>query len=172
MPARLSSDLARLSTIRGRHRVEGARTVFVSGLGRFVCALFVSLLLIASAGTASASVVAVVDVSTQRMHVTVDGGSYAVWKVSTAKRGYYTPRGSFHPKYLKRMHYSRKYDNSPMPYSVFFYGGYALPATQFVLPLGSPASHCCIRLHTANAAAFYALIKRYGQGNTRIRVVN
>ena len=60
------------------------------------------------------------------MYVTVDGGSYAVWKVSTGRRGYYTPRGSFRPKYLKRMHYSSKYENSPMPYSVFFYGGYAI----------------------------------------------
>jgi lipoprotein-anchoring transpeptidase ErfK/SrfK len=146
--------------------------VFDSGFGRFVCALFVPLLLIASVGTASANVVAVVDVSTQHMYVTVNGGSYAVWKVSTGRRGYGTPRGSFRPKYLKRMHYSRKYENSPMPYSVFFYGGYAIHGTQYVRRLGSPASHGCIRLHTANAAALYSLIKRYGRGSTRIRVVN
>jgi lipoprotein-anchoring transpeptidase ErfK/SrfK len=146
--------------------------VFGSGIWRLVCTLFVPLLLIASAGTASASVVAVVDVSTQRMYVTVDGGPYAVWKVSTARRGYYTPRGSFRPKVLKRMHYSSKYENSPMPYSVFFHGGYAIHGTEYVRRLGTPASHGCIRLHTANAAAFYSLIKRYGRGSTRIRVVN
>ena len=146
--------------------------MFGSNFRRFIYALFVPLLLITSAGAASASVVAVVDVSTQRMYVTVDGGSYAVWKVSTARRGYYTPRGSFRPKVLKRMHYSRKYENSPMPYSVFFSGGYAIHGTQYVRRLGSPASHGCIRLHTANAAALYSLIKRYGQGSTRIRVVN
>jgi lipoprotein-anchoring transpeptidase ErfK/SrfK len=146
--------------------------VFGSGFWRFVFTFFALLLLIASAGTASASVVAVVDVSTQRMYVTVDGGSYAVWKVSTGRRGYYTPRGSFRPKYLKRMHYSSKYENSPMPYSVFFYGGYAIHGTQYVRRLGTPASHGCIRLHTANAAALYSLIKRYGRGSTRIRVVN
>jgi lipoprotein-anchoring transpeptidase ErfK/SrfK len=146
--------------------------VFGSGFGRFVCALFVPLLVIANAGAASASVVAVVDVSTQQMTVTVDGGPYAVWKVSTARRGYYTPRGSFRPKYLKLMHYSRKYDNSPMPYSVFFSGGYAIHGTQYVRRLGSPASHGCIRLYTANAANLYYLIKRYGQSNTSIRVVN
>jgi lipoprotein-anchoring transpeptidase ErfK/SrfK len=92
--------------------------------------------------------------------------------VSTARRGYYTPRGSFRPQLLKRMHYSSKYENSPMPYSVFFHGGYAIHGTEYVRRLGSPASHGCIRLHTANAAAFYALIKRYGRGSTRIRVVN
>ena len=146
--------------------------MFGSNFRRFIYALFVPLLLITSGGAALASVVAVVDVSTQRMYVTVDGGSYAVWKVSTARRGYYTPRGSFRPKLLKRMHYSRKYENSPMPYSVFFTGGYAIHGTQYVRRLGSPASHGCIRLHTANAAALYSLIKRYGHGSTRIRVVN
>ena len=49
--------------------------MFGSGFRRFVFTLFASLLSIASAGTASASVVAVIDVSTQRMYVTVDGGS-------------------------------------------------------------------------------------------------
>ena len=146
--------------------------MFGSGFRRFVYTLFVPLLLIASAGTASARVVAVVDVSTQRMYVTVNGGSYAVWKVSTGRRGYCTPRGNFRPRYLKRMHYSSKYENSPMPYSVFFSGGYAIHGTQYVRRLGSPASHGCIRLHTGNAAALYSLIKRYGQGSTRIRVVN
>jgi lipoprotein-anchoring transpeptidase ErfK/SrfK len=92
--------------------------------------------------------------------------------VSTARRGYYTPRGSFRPKVLKRMHYSSKYENSPMPYSVFFHGGYAIHGTEYVRRLGSPASHGCIRLHTVNAAALYSLIKRYGRGSTRIRVVN
>ena len=81
--------------------------MFGSGFRRFVYTLFVPLLLITSAGAASARVVAVVDVSTQRMYVTVNGGSYAVWRVSTGRRGYGTPRGSFRPKYLKRMHYSR-----------------------------------------------------------------
>jgi lipoprotein-anchoring transpeptidase ErfK/SrfK len=146
--------------------------VFGFGFGHYVGAVFASSLLIASAGTASASVVAVVHISTQQMTVTVDGGPYAVWKVSTARRGYYTPRGSFRPRYLKLMHYSRKYDNSPMPYSVFFSGGFAIHGTQYVRSLGYPASHGCIRLQTANAANLYYLIKRYGQGSTRIRVIN
>ena len=75
------------------------------------------------------------------------------------------------PRQLKLMHYSSKYENSPMPYSVFFYGGYAIHGTGYVSRLGSPASHGCVRLHTANAAELYYLIKRVGRGNTRIRIV-
>jgi lipoprotein-anchoring transpeptidase ErfK/SrfK len=145
--------------------------MFGSVVRRLVQSLCASLFLIASAGAASANIEAVVDISTQRIYVTVDGGRYAVWKVSTARRGYYTPRGSFRPRQLKLMHYSSKYENSPMPYSVFFYGGYAIHGTGYVSRLGSPASHGCVRLHTANAAELYYLIKRVGRGNTRIRIV-
>jgi lipoprotein-anchoring transpeptidase ErfK/SrfK len=146
--------------------------VFGSGFRRLVVAVFAPLLLLGTAGTASANVVAVVDISSQRMYVTVEGGPYAVWRVSTARRGYYTPRGSFRPKFLKRMHYSSKYENSPMPYSVFFHGGYAIHGTEYVRRLGTPASHGCIRLHPSHAANLYYLIKRFGRGSTRIRVVN
>ena len=68
------------------------------------------------------------------------------------------------------MHYSRKYHNSPMPYSVFYHGGYAVHGTNYVSKLGRPASHGCIRLHTANARTFYNLVNQYGRKNTLIRV--
>ncbi len=70
------------------------------------------------------------------------------------------------------MWYSRKYDNSPMPYSVFYYGGYAIHGTNYVKRLGRPASHGCIRLQTANAATFYSLVQRHGRADTRIVVTN
>jgi lipoprotein-anchoring transpeptidase ErfK/SrfK len=36
--------------------------------------------------------------------------------------------------------------------------------------LGSPASHGCVRLETANAEIFYTLVREVGPGNTRIIV--
>ncbi len=120
----------------------------------------------------AASVVARVDVSSQRMTVEQYGRVIYSWPVSTARAGYYTPRGSWSPKRLHRMWYSRKYDNSPMPFSVFFTGGYAIHGTNHVRNLGRPASHGCVRLHTANAAAFYKLVQSAGLGNTRIVVAN
>ena len=60
------------------------------------------------------------------------------------------------------------YDMSPMPYSVFFHGGYAMHGTGYVRSLGRPASHGCVRLHPANAALFYNLVREYGLGNARI----
>ena len=73
---------------------------------------------------------------------------------------------------MHRMWYSRKYDMSPMPYAVFYRGGYAVHGTGAVKQLGRPASHGCVRLHTANAATFYSLVKQIGRKNTRISIVN
>ena len=117
---------------------------------------------------ALASTLAVISLSQQRMEVSVNGVPVYDWPVSTARRGYVTPRGSFRPIRTERMWYSRKYDMSPMPYAVFFRGGYAIHGTQYVRSLGRPASHGCVRLRTANAAAFYRLVRQHGMRNTRI----
>jgi len=138
---------------------------------RFFIAL-VALLALSGlyARAARASVEARIDLTHQRMSVYVDGRPYASWPVSTARRGYVTPRGTFRPRLLKRMHYSRKYDDAPMPYSIFFLGGYAIHGTGAISRLGRPASHGCVRLHPANAATLFSLIKRHGLRNTRIRI--
>jgi lipoprotein-anchoring transpeptidase ErfK/SrfK len=141
---------------------------------KFMLAALASMSLLAfgtSQGLA-ASLVASVDVASQTMTVTKHGRVIHVWKVSTARRGYVTPRGSWRPTRMHRMWYSRKYDNSPMPWAVFYHGGYAVHGTGYVKNLGRPASHGCVRLLTANAAKFYSLVKEVGPGNTRIVVTN
>lgn len=105
------------------------------------------------------------------MQVLVDGRPTFAWKVSTGAKGHVTPTGSFKPTRMHQMWYSRKYDNAPMPHSVFFKGGYAVHATNFVKRLGQPASHGCVRLHPVNAADFYQLVEIFGPANTRIVIV-
>jgi lipoprotein-anchoring transpeptidase ErfK/SrfK len=119
---------------------------------------------------ALASLVANIDLSRQRMTITVDGSHYASWPISTGARGHNTPTGSYRPYLLRRMHYSSKYENSPMPHSVFFSGGFAIHGTQYVKRLGRRASHGCVRLHPTNAARLYKLVLIYGLDNTRIRI--
>ncbi len=127
---------------------------------------------VALPGLASASsLVARVDVTSQTMQVIHYGKVIHTWPVSTARPGYVTPSGSWRPKRLHKMWYSRKYDMSPMPYSVFYDGGYAIHGTSAVSRLGSPASHGCVRLETDNAKAFYDLVQSVGPGNTRVVVV-
>jgi lipoprotein-anchoring transpeptidase ErfK/SrfK len=132
----------------------------------------VALLALALPGIASATVLAKIDISSQRMNVFIDGELAYSWAISSARKGYVTPRGSYRPTALKRMHYSRKYDNSPMPHSIFFRGGYAIHGTGYVKQLGRPASHGCIRLHPSNAATLFSLVRSYGAKNTRIVIQN
>jgi lipoprotein-anchoring transpeptidase ErfK/SrfK len=114
----------------------------------------------------------VIDISSQSMSVKVNGWYYGHWKVSTARPGYYTPRGSFRVQRTAKVYYSRKYDNSPMPNSVFFKGGYAIHGSYYVRSLGRPASHGCVRLHPTNAARLYYLVQKYGSGSTRVTIVD
>jgi hypothetical protein len=129
---------------------------------RFVRQAVMGLLgFFALGASANATVQIHIDLSSQRMQVNSSSGSYN-WPVSTARSGYYTPRGSYAPTSLQRMHYSRKYDMSPMPYSIFFRGGYAIHGSYATRSLGRPASHGCVRLAPGNAARLYSMVQAEG----------
>ncbi|MEM8551610.1 MAG: L,D-transpeptidase [Pseudomonadota bacterium] len=118
----------------------------------------------------AARVTATIDISSQRMYVSVGGKRLYSWAVSTGKRGYRTPTGTYRPTRMYRRYFSRKYHGSPMPNSIFFRGGYAIHGTGYVKSLGRPASHGCVRLAPGNARKLYNLVRRHGRGNTRIRI--
>jgi lipoprotein-anchoring transpeptidase ErfK/SrfK len=121
---------------------------------------------------ARAGVVVQIDKSSQRMAVSVDGMTRYNWPVSTGRSGYGTPSGVFHPQLMARRWFSRRYYNSPMPHSIFFYGGFAIHGTYELSRLGGPASHGCVRLHPSHAAALFALVGRNGPRHTRIEISN
>ncbi|MBB4569699.1 L,D-transpeptidase [Rhizobium leucaenae] len=136
---------------------------------RIVAAAAACLFLQFHAVTAQAgTVLANVDVRSQTMTVSEDGVFKYRWKVSTARRGYVTPTGSYTATWLSRDHRSKKYDNAPMPYAVFFNGGYAVHGTYELRHLGQPASHGCVRLEPRNAATFFSMASQVGLRNTRI----
>jgi lipoprotein-anchoring transpeptidase ErfK/SrfK len=116
------------------------------------------------------TLVAKVDLTAQKVTVFEHGKPKHTWTISSGARGYETPRGTFQPGWMAKMWYSKQYDNSPMPHSVFFKDGAALHATQWTSQLGRPASHGCVRLAPANAAKFYALVSAHGMKHTRISV--
>lgn len=117
---------------------------------------------------------ATVSLSQQRMDVVIkrkDGREERYsWKVSTGRKGYETPPGAFRPDYLDEMHHSTKYENAPMPYSVFFNDGIAVHATTEVNHLGRPASHGCVRLDASNAEVFFKAVAELGMTRTAIIV--
>ncbi|ACA16326.1 ErfK/YbiS/YcfS/YnhG family protein [Methylobacterium sp. 4-46] len=122
-------------------------------------------------GPARADLLVAVDKAAQRMTVTVDGQERYTWPVSTGAAGYATPSGSFAPSRLAREHYSREWDDAPMPFSVFFTdAGHAIHGSRAVGRLGSPASHGCIRLSPGHARILFGLVQAQGLGRTRIEV--
>ena len=133
-------------------------------------ALAVAISLSAQVGDALAGVRIKTNLSNQTMTVSVNGRVKHRWRISSGKRGHRTPTGTYGPTRMYREYYSRKYDNSPMPHSIFFRGGYAIHGTGYTRSLGRPASHGCIRLHPSNARRLYNLVRSHGRGNTRISI--
>lgn len=125
----------------------------------------------AMTSTAAAAKVAVtIDLSQQRMYVAVGGRPSYTWTVSTARPGYRTPTGTFRPIRMERVWYSTIYHHSPMPYSIFFSGGYAIHGTYETRYLGRPVSHGCVRLTPSHARTLFNLVIKYGRSNTLITV--
>ena len=65
-------------------------------------------------------------------------------RVSTGRMGRRTPSGHFTTGEKHRIHYSRLYDNAPMPWSVQVNGNYFIHG--FASVPDRPASHGCIRV--------------------------
>ncbi|MHA7971017.1 L,D-transpeptidase [Rhizobium terricola] len=137
---------------------------FILAASAFLCLQIQPLVAEAS------NLVAKVSISQQTMTVSQNGIVKYRWKVSTARKGYVTPLGNYKAKWASKNHRSRKYDNAPMPYAIFFNGGYAVHATFDLKRLGRPASHGCVRLHPDNAAQFFSMATANGLGNTKIIV--
>ena len=110
-----------------------------------------------------------IDKSRQQMTVFIDGIEKYSWPVSTGKYGYSTPSGSFKPTSMNEVWYSKQWDNSPMPHSIFFLkDGHAIHGSHEVKNLGKPVSHGCVRISPENAAILYDLVKTNGMENTTV----
>lgn len=133
----------------------------------FLMALLVPAVLGAASSSASALVRVDVDLNSQTMRVRAAGGESHVWPISSGRAGYATPRGVFRPRGMYTMVHSAKYDNAPMPHSIFFYGQYAIHGTGAVGSLGRPVSHGCVRLSPGSAARLFAMV---GQEGAIIRI--
>src|SRR5471032_1122176 len=128
-----------------------------------------SLMFFAAAGAAQAKVSITVDKNAQLMTVAVDGVERYRWPVSTGNPSHETPNGSFQTFRMEEDHFSKEFDDAPMPHSIFFTKlGHAIHGTDSVNRLGSPASHGCVRLSRANASTLYALVEKEGVLNTTV----
>jgi hypothetical protein len=134
---------------------------------RSLVVAFAGLMLFATG--ARANVAITVDKNNQQMTVAVDGVERYHWPVSTGIPSYETPNGSFRTFRMEEDHFSKEFDDAPMPHSIFFTKiGHAIHGTESEGRLGTPASHGCVRLSRANATTLYELVQREGVLNTTV----
>lgn len=85
------------------------------------------------------------------------------WKTSTARPGKTTPRGYFRPEAFSSDHKSSLYNNSPMPWTVFFNGSIATHGSPHISHLGHQASAGCARLEPQRGKDLFQLIGSDGK---------
>jgi len=131
--------------------------------------LIAATLMLFAAGAAQAKVAITVDKDAQMMTVAVDGVERYHWPVSSGNPSHETPNGSFRAFRMEEDHYSKEFDDAPMPHSIFFTKiGHAIHGTESEGRLGTPVSHGCVRLSRANATTLYALVQEQGVLNTTV----
>ncbi len=126
-------------------------------------------LMLLTAGAAQARISITVDKDAQMMTVAVDGVDRYHWPVSTGNPSHETPNGTYRTFRMEADHFSKEFDDAPMPHSIFFTKiGHAIHGTESERSLGLPVSHGCVRLSRANATTLYALVERDGVLNTTV----
>src|SRR3981189_2454273 len=126
-------------------------------------------LVLFTAGAAQAKIDITIDKNAQLMTVAVDGALRYQWPVSTGIPSRETPNGSFRAFRMEEDHFSKEFDDAPMPHSIFFTKiGHAIHGTDSEGRLGTPASHGCVRLSKANAATLYEMVEKDGVLNTTV----
>jgi lipoprotein-anchoring transpeptidase ErfK/SrfK len=138
---------------------------------RHFAALLMGLILLPGSALAE-RVIAHVSIASQTMTVYHEGRRLFTWPVSTAKAGKITPAGTYAPEFLSKNHRSRRYNNAPMPFAIFYDGHYAIHGTDQIKYLGAPASRGCVRLHPDNAKILFNMVKAEGMENMRVVIVN
>jgi lipoprotein-anchoring transpeptidase ErfK/SrfK len=115
------------------------------------------------------SVLINIDKSSQEMTVFVDGVELYSWPVSTGRRGYSTPSGTYTTTSMNKIWYSKQWDNAPMFHAIFFTKkGHAIHGTLEEKNLGKAASHGCVRISRKNAETLFALVEQNGLDNTQV----
>lgn len=151
-------------------RAEWGRTQAEVTFMRCAMSMLLAVIVTIAAGSSShANILIEIDKSSQQMVVSVDGVERYQWPVSTGRLGHDTPDGSFRAFRMERDHYSKEWDDAPMPHSIFFTKrGHAIHGSFDTKRIGAPASAGCVRLAPQNAEQLFALVEERGVLNTTV----
>jgi hypothetical protein len=147
-----------------------ARPLEIGNMRKFVIPL-AALFMATSASMARAAVDIQVNKDIQQMTVSVDGEVRYRWPVSSGNPTHETPDGNFQTFRMEENHFSKEFDDAPMPHAIFFTRqGHAIHGTDSVRNLGVPVSHGCVRLSRANATTLWNLVKKEGLLKTSVHL--
>jgi hypothetical protein len=153
-----------------RIMLNPAKAPLHRGLAVFQIVVVAVLGLLSVPHPAHADIMIVIDKGAQSMSVIVDGDRRWVWLVSTGRKGYATPEGSYQVLRIEEA-YNFREDEAPTPHVIFFTThGHAIHGTYQIRQLGTPVSHGLVRLSTQNAETLFALMKQHGLANTQVVV--
>jgi lipoprotein-anchoring transpeptidase ErfK/SrfK len=98
-----------------------------------------------------------VDLSQQRLYAHEGQNTVMTAVVSTGTRWYPTVTGRFHvyAKYRAVRMTGPGYDLPNVPWTMFFYGGYAIHGTYWHRNFGTPMSHGCVNMTIGEAKQLY-----------------
>jgi LysM repeat protein len=110
----------------------------------------------------------VVDLSEQSVYVYQNGTLLRQFLVSTGLPATPTVRGSYtiQRKYVSTRMTGPDYDLPGVPYTMYFYQGYALHGTYWHSNFGQPMSHGCVNMRTSDAEWLY----QFAPVGTAVRV--
>ena len=124
-----------------------------------------------AATPALADIKITVDKTAQTLTVARDGQVLHTWPVSTGRVGRFTPAGNFRAFRMEKDHYSKEFDDAPMPHSIFFTDrGHAIHGSFETKKLGRPASGGCVRLAPENAKTLFEMVQAEGVLKTKVEV--
>ena len=98
-----------------------------------------------------------IDLSQQRLYAREGKKLIYSFRISTGKRSTPTPTGRFeiNSKYRTNRMRGRGYDISDVPYTMYFYEGYAIHGAYWHNRFGTPVSHGCVNLPVQQARKLY-----------------
>jgi hypothetical protein len=109
--------------------------------------------------TLGPKVIVEVNLTTQRMHVHFPDGADETWPIASGRPGLDTPDGLYKPQWIDPDHVSKQYQDSPMPYAVFFdLKGHAFHGS-YQKSFGRAVSHGCVRLPVNDAKRLFDAVK-------------
>ena len=106
----------------------------------------------------------------QIMKVYKDGRLLYKWAVSTGRKGYETPLGTYRPIFIRESYNSRVCNRLFLKNVIFLKNDLAIFGAGTDRPLKRGDAYRCIKLGNRNSKKLYNLVQQYGKRRVKVRI--